>query len=79
MTLLRCFTMNIPRIQKRDHWAEELEDSLKRAIQAEDEGRYESADWLFQRAVFFEAKLREVPDARAYLVEAGYVYEKVKA
>lgn len=58
-------------------WAKELEDSLQRAIKAEAGGRYESAGWLFQRALFFEALLEDVTDPRAYLDAAGPVYVEV--
>ncbi len=70
--------MNIARTKNKDLWAKELEESLQDSIEAEAGGRCKSADWLFQRAVFFEAKLREVSDPRAYLVEAGHVYQEVE-
>jgi hypothetical protein len=70
--------MNTARTQNRNRWAKEFEESLERAIEAEAGGRYESAEWLFQRALFFEAKLEKVSDPRAYLDSAGPVYGEAR-
>lgn len=63
--------------QDRERWANELEDTLQRAIEAEAEGRHGSAEWLFKKALFFDGKLREAADLRAYVEAAGPVYEGI--
>ena len=63
--------------QNRERWAEELEGSLQKAIEAEAGGRRRSAEWLFQKALFLEGQLKEVADPRDYLGAAGPLYEEV--
>ena len=63
-----------------ENWQKELEDFLQQACVAEANKDYESANALFRRALYYDAKLQpEVTNVKDFIDSAGPVYKAKQA
>jgi len=67
-------TEAITEVQNRERLVEKLESYLNLACEAEEKENYLEAALQFRKALYYEAKLREVANAKEYIDAAVPIY-----